>query len=72
MTENIYVGKCPNCEFGVRVNRDSLTPLDPTWINFLKFIDKLPAFSETNLKIIKHEGKLRVEVDRLVEKIIIT
>ena len=72
-TSGTFIGKCPNCEFEITVNpkNKSLEVLLDKEFNLLKFIRSLPEFSDTNISIIKHEGKLRIEVERIKEKIIL-
>jgi len=75
----VFLGSCPNC--GNKIVIDPRWTIDPmreklTWFktnewNLLKFIRSLPEFSETAVMIIKHEGQLRIEVERIKDKIVL-
>ena len=64
---------CPKCDESVTLDTESrgLQSIPGAMLHLLVFIRELPEFSETDMRVIKHEGKLRIEVERLKEKIIL-
>jgi len=66
-----YKARCPNCFHETLVDADKVTLLPVNISNLVSFFLNLPDFSETTMKLVKHEGRLRLEVDRLNEKIVL-